>query len=193
MRSVLLGFAIAGLTLLGACSSSPEGPSAETTNTNSSVTASNTTNNSGAKLTDVVVTDAMTGKPFKLSDLAGKTVLVEPMATWCPKCKTQLQNVKQARTELGDQDYAFVAISVEPDLPRAELAQYAKAEGFDWTFAIATPEMLQALEKQFGQTAVAPPATPHFIIKPNGEVSDLSTGAVAPDALIARLKQASGK
>ena len=33
--------------------------------------------------------DARTGQTFTLADLQGKTVYVEPMATWCTNCRQQ--------------------------------------------------------------------------------------------------------
>ena len=119
--------------------------------------------------------DARTGQVFTLADFSGKTVFVEPMATWCSNCRRQLNNVKEAKAQFGD-DVVFVALSVETNISGEELANYAEAEGFDWTFAVLTPEMLQELAGAFGQTISNPPATPHFIIHPDGAVSALVTG-----------------
>jgi cytochrome oxidase Cu insertion factor (SCO1/SenC/PrrC family) len=132
----------------------------------------------------IALTDARTGATFALADFAGKTVFVEPFATWCSNCKQQLGNVQAARAQLGD-DVVFVALSVEPNIGNEALVKYADETGFDWTFAAMPPELLQALAATFGQTVANPPATPHFIIRPDGSVTDLATGIKAPDVIVA--------
>ena len=137
----------------------------------------------------MALTNVRTGESFTLADFAGKTVFVETMATWCPKCRDQLSNVKSAAARANPESAVFVAISVETDLPPATLAQYADDNGFDWTFAVATPAMVQALAETFGQTIANPPATPHFLILPDGTHSDLVTGYESGDQILANIGQ----
>lgn len=134
----------------------------------------------------VALTDARTGETFSLADFAGKTVYVEPMATWCSNCKQQLNNVKQAKAALGD-DVVFVGLSVETNIAAADLASYADANGFDWRFAVLTPESLGQLVDAFGRTIANPPSTPHFVIAPDGTVTGLNTGFVSADDLVTKL------
>lgn len=134
------------------------------------------------------LTDARTGESFTLADFAGKTVYIEPMATWCINCLQQLRTVAAARPNLGE-DVVVVGISVETDLPSERLAQYAAENGFDWPFAVASPEFLQALVDTFGRTVANPPATPHFVIWPDGSHSELLTGARSADELVRLLRR----
>ncbi len=131
------------------------------------------------------LTDARTGETFTLAELGG-TVYVEPMATWCSNCRAQLGNVQaaQAQVEVGDGDVTFVALSVETTLEPAALAEYADEQGFDFTFAVMTPELLRALAAEFGQSVANPPATPHFVRYPDGSSSKLMTGFSPPDAVL---------
>jgi thiol-disulfide isomerase/thioredoxin len=130
--------------------------------------------------------NARTGDTFTLADYAGMPVLVEPMATWCTNCRRQLGNVSAAASQLGDKA-TFVALSVEADLPPDQLAAYAEQNGFPIVFAVVTPEVLTALVDQFGQTITNPPATPHFVIYPDGDISELLTGSRSPADLVALL------
>ena len=132
------------------------------------------------------LTDARTGETFTLGGFEGKTVFVEPMATWCTNCRKQLGNVAEARAQAGE-EVVFVALSVEGNLPDEQLAAYADKENFDLTFAVATPELLQALVDTFGRAVASPPSTPHFLIYPDGTTSELTTGIEAPDTLLAQL------
>jgi thiol-disulfide isomerase/thioredoxin len=133
------------------------------------------------------LTDARTGQSFTLADFAGKTVFVETMATWCSNCRQQLGNVKSAAARADGAQVVFIAISVETDLPAATLAQYADDNDFGWTFAVASPDLVRALAETFGPTIANPPATPHFLIYPDGAHGDLVTGYESGDAILEAL------
>lgn len=135
--------------------------------------------------------DARTGASFTLADFAGKTVYVEPMATWCSNCRQQLTVVRDVQATLADSSVVFVALSVETTLPAADLAAYADAAGFPWTFAVITPDLLRELTDVFGRTVTNPPATPHFIIGPDGTTTALMTG-IDDDATLRSALQAAG-
>lgn len=128
------------------------------------------------------LTDARTGETFTLGSLEGY-VYVEPMATWCSNCRQQLGNVRDAAAQL--QAVTFVALSVETTLAGDDLARYADEQGFDFKFAVMTPEVLRALVAGFSRTIAVPPSTPHFIIYPDGSSSALMTGFSSPDAIVA--------
>jgi cytochrome oxidase Cu insertion factor (SCO1/SenC/PrrC family) len=132
------------------------------------------------------LTDARTGATFTLADFAGKTVFVEPFATWCTNCRQNLANVHAARRQAGA-DVVFVALSVEPNIGSEALAAYAADTGYDLMFAAMPPEMLQALAAQFGQTIANPPATPHFVIRPDGSTGDLVTGIKSTAEILAQV------
>ncbi len=130
--------------------------------------------------------DARNGQTFKLSDFKGKTVYVEPMATWCTNCRQQLANVKIAKEKLNDDGkYVFIGLSVETDLKIEDLAAYVKSTGYDWRFAVLTPSALTELSNVFGRSIANPPSTPHFVIYPDGRFSSLSAGSIeSPEAVI---------
>jgi len=131
----------------------------------------------------LALTNARSGESFTLNDFAGKTVYVEPMATWCTNCRQQLNNVAQIREQFGD-DVVFIGLSLETNLNPADLAVYADNQGYDWIFAVMTPEMLQSLAETYGRTITNAPSTPHFIIRADGTHTDLVTGIDSPDQLV---------
>lgn len=137
------------------------------------------------------LTDVRTGETFTFADFAGKTVFVEPMATWCTNCRRQLGNVAEARAQLADnEDVVFVGLSVETTLSNENLANYTNETGFNWTFAVVTPEMLISLADTFGQTVTNPPSTPSFLIRPDGSTTDLETGFEDAEQLLQRIEAA---
>lgn len=140
----------------------------------------------------VALTNARTGETFTLADFEGQTVFVEPMATWCPNCRQQLTNVKAAKQQLAEDDVVFAALNVETNIDDATLASYADGGGFDWLFAVVTPEMLELLVGEFGRAVTTPPATPHFVIRPDGTYTELVTGIDPAGQIISQITAAQG-
>ena len=137
------------------------------------------------------LTDARTGDTFTLADFAGQTVYVEPMATWCTNCRRQLGRVAEANAQLEAGEVIFIGLSVEANLSDEVLAGYANGQGFDFLFAVATPELLEGLVEQYGRSVANPPATPHFLISPDGTLSDLFTGSHSVDEILMFVDEAS--
>lgn len=191
-RPLALSFSLAAIVFLGACgadTASKDGadgaaPAAAETETTAEAPAAD------GGLTTLALTDVGTGESFTLADFSGQTVLVKPMATWCGKCKKNLQGVKEATTQLGEGDYKIVALSVEDKLPDEDLAKYAETEEFEFTFAVASPEMMRALGEKYGQNVLNPSIGSRFMISPEGELSELTTGAIEPGELVATLETA---
>jgi cytochrome oxidase Cu insertion factor (SCO1/SenC/PrrC family) len=140
----------------------------------------------------IALTNARTGETFTLADFEGQTVFVEPMATWCPNCRQQLTNVKAAKQQLAGDNVVFVTLSVETNIDDATLASYADGGGFDWLFAVVTPEMLELLVGEFGRAIATPPATPHFVIRPDGTFTELVTGIDPAGQIISQVTAAQG-
>ncbi len=135
---------------------------------------------------NLTLTNARTGAAFTLADFEGKVVSIEPMATWCTNCRRQQQTIDTIASQYGD-DVVFISLSVGENISDATLAAYAQNEGFDWVFAIATPELLTALVNQFGRTVTTPPSTPHFYIAPDGTTTTLYTGFKSADEFTSTL------
>lgn len=72
------------------------------------------------KLPDLAFWDA-DGKPRKLSDWRGKTVLVNLWATWCVPCRKEMPALDSLQTKLGGKDFEVVAINIDtrdPEKPK---------------------------------------------------------------------------
>lgn len=137
----------------------------------------------------IELTDVRTDQVYTIEELAGCVVYVEPMATWCSSCRQQLKFVQEALPEIDQDRVVVIALSVETDLDPATLASYAEQSEFDFVFSVATEDMLRAIVDDFGRSAIVPPSTPHFIVAADGSVSDLSTGFVEPDDIIAKINE----
>jgi thiol-disulfide isomerase/thioredoxin len=64
------------------------------------------------KLPDLAFEDA-DGKPKKLSDWQGKTVLVNLWATWCVPCRKEMPALDRLQTRLKGPNFEVVAINID--------------------------------------------------------------------------------
>jgi thiol-disulfide isomerase/thioredoxin len=61
------------------------------------------------------------GKPKKLSDWRGRTVLVNLWATWCVPCRKEMPALEGLQTRLGGANFEVVAVNIDtrdPDKPK---------------------------------------------------------------------------
>src|ERR1700676_3171876 len=72
------------------------------------------------RLPDLAFEDA-DGKPKKLSDWRGHTVLVNLWATWCVPCRREMPALESLQTKLGGPNFEVVAVNIDtrdPEKPR---------------------------------------------------------------------------
>ena len=72
------------------------------------------------RLPDLAFEDA-DGKPRKLSDWRGKTVLLNLWATWCVPCRKEMPALDSLQAKLGGKDFEVVAVNIDtrdPEKPK---------------------------------------------------------------------------
>jgi thiol-disulfide isomerase/thioredoxin len=72
------------------------------------------------RLPDLAFEDAE-GKPKKLSDWRGRTVLVNLWATWCLPCRKEMPALESLQTRLGGANFEVVAVNIDtrdPERPK---------------------------------------------------------------------------
>ncbi len=135
------------------------------------------------------LTDVRTGASFRVADLTGKVVAIEPMAIWCSSCALQQREARDAIRELRSDDLVYISLDVDPGEQGSALAAYAEREGFEWTFAIARPDVSRSLAEEFGDLVLSPPSTPLIVLDPEGRVVVADFGHKGSNALVATLGQ----
>jgi thiol-disulfide isomerase/thioredoxin len=72
------------------------------------------------RLPDLAFEDAE-GRPKKLSDWRGRTVLVNLWATWCVPCRKEMPALESLQTKLGGPNFEVVAVNIDtrdPEKPK---------------------------------------------------------------------------
>ncbi|CAG0934915.1 hypothetical protein TFLX_03737 [Thermoflexales bacterium] len=134
------------------------------------------------------LTDVNTGQSFKLSDFKGQVVLVEGIAAWCTNCLQQQRELAKLHEELDDDEVLSVAIDIDLQENAALLKKHAETNGFDWRYAVATPELAQALSAEFGSQFLNPPSVPMFLLDKEGGVHLLDFGQKSVDYLTQQIQ-----
>ena len=120
---------------------------------------------------------ALTGGPrITNASLAGRVVLVEFWATWCPPCRGTLKWLGGLKQKYGDR-LDVVAIAVESD--SAAVVKLATDSGLPLRFALGTPDVARA----FGDISAVPTM---FVFDAKGRRVDSAFGA--PPDLHARIE-----
>ncbi len=121
--------------------------------------------------------DVNTGQPFAIADQQGKVVLVETLAVWCSNCLRQQKEIQALHTALGERaDLVSVGLDIDLNESPEQLRAHAKRHGFDWTYAVATPEVAREIGQLYGNLFLNPPSTPMLVVDRQGQVHPLPFG-----------------
>jgi hypothetical protein len=132
--------------------------------------------------------DVRSDERFSIGDLAGKVVVIEPMAIWCTNCARQQGEAAKALATLPRDDIVYISLDVDPSERAEDLAVYADERGFDWRFVIAERTMSRALAQAFGDQVLSPPSTPKIVVSPEGVVTGPNFGIQDATAIEAEIR-----
>ena len=110
---------------------------------------------------------ALDGSPLSEADVAGRVVVVEFWATWCPPCRDTLEWLSRLRTKYGDK-VAVLAFAVES--PEEDVRKLTAPMSGQLRWAMATP----ALAGAFGDVVAVPTM---FVFDTTGKVAGQWYGA----------------
>jgi thiol-disulfide isomerase/thioredoxin len=100
-------------------------------------------------------------------DLAGRVVVAEFWATWCPPCRSTLAWLGEVKKKYGDR-VVVLAMAIESD--EAEVRKVVADLGVPLRWAIGTPEVARA----FGDVTALPTL---FVFDPEGRTAAVFYGA----------------
>ncbi|MDR1538787.1 MAG: TlpA family protein disulfide reductase [Clostridiales bacterium] len=125
---------------------------------------------------DFTVWDA-DGNSFKLSDLAGKPVVLNFWASWCPPCKSEMPEFNEVYREIGN-DVAFMMVDlVDGQRETKEAgAKHVEDQGFSF------PVYYDASQEAAYSYGIASIPTTFFIDK-DGYIVTGAQGAISAETL----------
>ena len=124
------------------------------------------------------------GNTFRLSEIRGKVVVIDFMATWCGPCLLQISEYKAVWGEFKD-EIVLISIDIDPgeseDILRAFIQQFTYAT---WTWARGTANLAEAYEVAYIPKTV--------IIDQEGHIRYSHVGVTSASALIQEIEDLLG-
>jgi thiol-disulfide isomerase/thioredoxin len=123
---------------------------------------------------NIAMTDVQTGKTFTMNDFAGKVVLIQTIAEWCPNCIFQQAESRKMVQKLGNpEDLILISLDVDSHEDEASLKQYAQDFAFEWRFAVAPLLVQRAMGNLYNAEYLNPPLDPMLLIDRQGNAHQL--------------------
>ena len=134
----------------------------------------------GARLPAMTASD-LNGRPVSSAGFAGRYVLIDFWATWCPPCVAAFPELARLGRELGDR---LRIVSISGDSSPVVAKSFIKREGADWIQWYAGPS--GAVSRQWSNASY-----PYFLlVSPQGRIvatsQDVAAIATAVDGQLLR-------
>lgn len=131
----------------------------------------------GGKVGDFALVD-LAGQPVRLSDFAGRPVLINAWATWCPPCRGEMPALESYYT--AHEADGLVLLAVNAGESRATVNAFIAQTGFTFPVLLDPGQrVLSGLGIQAFPTSI--------LIGRDGRVMYMQAGALTPEMLESRL------
>jgi len=123
------------------------------------------------------------GKKISLSDYAGKVVIVDFWATWCPPCRRGIPDLIDIQKQFKNK-VAVIGISVDTDT-KSKVVPFMKTMGINYPVVFANSDVVQS----YGGIEAIPTS---FIIDKKGNISNQHVGLTDKSVLIDEINKLLG-
>ncbi|HEV7375679.1 MAG TPA: TlpA disulfide reductase family protein [Pyrinomonadaceae bacterium] len=143
-------FALLATFGVSSCNSTSNAPAANANEPKVNVTVNSGEKNIAPVTLPASALDAplktMDGKPFKLSDLNGKVLVIDLWATWCGPCRSEVPELVQMQTEYGPRGFEVIGLDIDPDSDTAEkVSDFSKEFKINYKVAFAEADLARSL------------------------------------------------
>jgi len=109
------------------------------------------------------------GREVSSTDFAGKVMVVNFWATWCPPCRAEIPDLIELQKKYGNEGLVIVGISLDQD-GAGVVGKFVEAKGINYPVVLGDDAVVAA----FGGFEGIPTT---FIIDRQGQIRDRLTGA----------------
>lgn len=138
--------------------------------------------------------EATDGETYSFNSFEGKIVVLMPMSLDCVPCEEQLEYARETERQFkadgSPYEIVFLNLNVSPLDSLEELITWAEAEAFEstdsitWLTGKASSELVAALNREFGGSAINLQRTPIIIVDKRGQGHTAgSEGLLSPSRL----------
>ncbi|MCC6414420.1 MAG: TlpA family protein disulfide reductase [Opitutaceae bacterium] len=111
------------------------------------------------------------GRPVNSAQFAGKVVVVDFWATWCPPCREEIPGYIALQEKYGKDGLVIIGVSLDRGGP-AKVRDFAKKFGINYPLVMGDSEAIAG----FGDISAIPTT---FLIDREGNIRDRKVGALA--------------
>jgi thiol-disulfide isomerase/thioredoxin len=131
----------------------------------------------GEPAPDFKLTDVATGQDISLSDYAGRPVLVNFWATWCPPCRLEMPWLQAAQDQHAHTGFTVLAVNAGERVPldQVQVAIQSFRDEYGLTFPLVHGDGTYAIQSDWGVWGL--PAS--FLVDSRGQVVDTQIGVYA--------------
>jgi cytochrome c biogenesis protein CcmG/thiol:disulfide interchange protein DsbE len=112
------------------------------------------------------------GTPLRLSDYAGKVVLLDFFATWCSPCRDEIPHFVEWQSKYGTQGLQVIGVSMDDDTRPVE--KFSRELGINYPVVLGSPELASRYGGILGLPANLVIARDGKVVSKHLGVADLS-------------------
>ena len=127
----------------------------------------------GSKMQDFTLVD-IDGNSVRLSDYAGRPVLMNFWATWCPPCREEMPALNDFF--LAQEHTGFVILAIDAGDPEGEVIDFTWEQGLQFPMLLdPSSELVHSLRIRYYPTSI--------MIGRDGVIQSIHTGMYTPELL----------